>query len=192
MMRQTMEGLVARVAAPPPQLPPQVLPMSEEGTQQLVMPSQGPDLREQLPRITLKQPDELTGRRNTVERFITDTNDYFTNAPEGILSSPPRATDAAATAMPLEALVSPDEGRPSAPRTDGGKNRKRIISGRETTSLGQGSKRMGRKILEEEDAVRMRGRMLYRTFQAAGEGSLGFRETPVGLLPQGPGGGGGA
>uniref|UniRef100_A0A0G4F2D5 Retrotransposon gag domain-containing protein n=1 Tax=Chromera velia CCMP2878 TaxID=1169474 RepID=A0A0G4F2D5_9ALVE len=79
MMRQTMEGLVMRVAAPPPQLPPQVLPMSEEGTQQLVMPSQGPDLREQLPWIALKQPDEFTGRRNTVERFITDTNDYFTN-----------------------------------------------------------------------------------------------------------------
>uniref|UniRef100_A0A0G4F6W6 Uncharacterized protein n=1 Tax=Chromera velia CCMP2878 TaxID=1169474 RepID=A0A0G4F6W6_9ALVE len=80
MMRQTIEGLVAMVAAPPPQLPPQVLPMSEEGTQQLVVPSQGPDLREQLPRIALKQPDEFTGRRDTVERFITDTNDYFTNA----------------------------------------------------------------------------------------------------------------
>eukprot|EP00820_Chromera_velia_P006810 Cvel_19288.t1-p1 / transcript=Cvel_19288.t1 / gene=Cvel_19288 / organism=Chromera_velia_CCMP2878 / gene_product=hypothetical protein / transcript_product=hypothetical protein / location=Cvel_scaffold1651:38753-39037(+) / protein_length=95 / sequence_SO=supercontig / SO=protein_coding / is_pseudo=false len=51
---------------------------------------------------------------------------------------------------------------------------------------------MGRKILEEEDAVRMRGRMLYRTFQAAGEGFLGFRETPVGLPPRGPGGEGGA
>uniref|UniRef100_A0A0G4HLU6 Retrotransposon gag domain-containing protein n=1 Tax=Chromera velia CCMP2878 TaxID=1169474 RepID=A0A0G4HLU6_9ALVE len=81
MMRQTMEGLVARVAAPPPQLPPQVLPMSKEGTQQLVVPSQGPGLlREQLSRIALKQPDEFTGRRDTVERFITDTNDYFTNA----------------------------------------------------------------------------------------------------------------
>uniref|UniRef100_A0A0G4G2W4 Retrotransposon gag domain-containing protein n=1 Tax=Chromera velia CCMP2878 TaxID=1169474 RepID=A0A0G4G2W4_9ALVE len=80
MMRQTMEGLVARVAAPPPQLPPQVLPMSKEGTQQLVVPSQGPDLREQLPWIALKQPNEFTGRRDTVERFITDTNDYFTNA----------------------------------------------------------------------------------------------------------------
>uniref|UniRef100_A0A0G4HQH4 Uncharacterized protein n=1 Tax=Chromera velia CCMP2878 TaxID=1169474 RepID=A0A0G4HQH4_9ALVE len=33
-----------------------------------------------LPRIALKQPDEFTGRRNTVERFITNTNDYFTNA----------------------------------------------------------------------------------------------------------------
>uniref|UniRef100_A0A0G4H611 Retrotransposon gag domain-containing protein n=1 Tax=Chromera velia CCMP2878 TaxID=1169474 RepID=A0A0G4H611_9ALVE len=78
MMRQTMEGLVARVAALPPQLPPQVLPMSEEGTQQLVVPSQGPDLREQLPWIALKQLDKFTGRRDTVERFITDTNDYFT------------------------------------------------------------------------------------------------------------------
>uniref|UniRef100_A0A0G4HV56 Uncharacterized protein n=1 Tax=Chromera velia CCMP2878 TaxID=1169474 RepID=A0A0G4HV56_9ALVE len=109
-------------------------------------------------------------------------------APEGILSSPPRATDAAAATIPLEALVSPDEGGPSAPRTDGGKNRKRMMSGRETRSPGQGGERMGRKILEEEDAVRMRGRMLYRTFQAAGEGFLGFRETPVGLPPQGWGG----
>uniref|UniRef100_A0A0G4HFT2 Retrotransposon gag domain-containing protein n=1 Tax=Chromera velia CCMP2878 TaxID=1169474 RepID=A0A0G4HFT2_9ALVE len=33
----------------------------------------------QLPRIVLKQPDEFTGRRDTVERFITDTDDYFTN-----------------------------------------------------------------------------------------------------------------
>eukprot|EP00820_Chromera_velia_P016583 Cvel_6299.t1-p1 / transcript=Cvel_6299.t1 / gene=Cvel_6299 / organism=Chromera_velia_CCMP2878 / gene_product=hypothetical protein / transcript_product=hypothetical protein / location=Cvel_scaffold306:1-601(-) / protein_length=164 / sequence_SO=supercontig / SO=protein_coding / is_pseudo=false len=95
-------------------------------------------------------------------------------APEGILSPPPRATDAAAAAMPFEALVSP-----STPRTDGGKNRKRMMSGRETRSPGQGGERMGRKILEEEDAVRMRGRMLYRTFQAAGEGFLGFRKTLV-------------
>uniref|UniRef100_A0A0G4G4Q3 Retrotransposon gag domain-containing protein n=1 Tax=Chromera velia CCMP2878 TaxID=1169474 RepID=A0A0G4G4Q3_9ALVE len=79
-MRQTMEGLVARVAAPPSQLPPQVVLMNEEGTQQLVVPSQGPDLREQLPRIALKQLDEFTERRDTVERFIIDTNDYFTNA----------------------------------------------------------------------------------------------------------------
>uniref|UniRef100_A0A0G4ID90 Retrotransposon gag domain-containing protein n=1 Tax=Chromera velia CCMP2878 TaxID=1169474 RepID=A0A0G4ID90_9ALVE len=35
-----------------------------------------------LPRnpIVLKQPDEFTGHRDTVKRFITDTNDYFTNA----------------------------------------------------------------------------------------------------------------
>uniref|UniRef100_A0A0G4GUH6 Uncharacterized protein n=1 Tax=Chromera velia CCMP2878 TaxID=1169474 RepID=A0A0G4GUH6_9ALVE len=79
MMRQTMEGLVVRVAALPPQLPLQVLPMSEEGTQQLVVPSQGPDLQKQLPWIALKQPDEFIGRRDTVERFITDTDDYFTN-----------------------------------------------------------------------------------------------------------------
>uniref|UniRef100_A0A0G4FMH6 Uncharacterized protein n=1 Tax=Chromera velia CCMP2878 TaxID=1169474 RepID=A0A0G4FMH6_9ALVE len=94
----------------------------------------------------------------------------------------------AAAAVSLEALVSPDEGGLSAPRTDGGKNRKRMMSGRETRSPGQGGKRMGRKILEEEDTVRMRGRMLHRTFQAAGEEFLGFRETPVGLPPQGWGG----
>uniref|UniRef100_A0A0G4HAF6 Uncharacterized protein n=1 Tax=Chromera velia CCMP2878 TaxID=1169474 RepID=A0A0G4HAF6_9ALVE len=41
----------------------------------------------------------------------------------GILLPPPRVTDAAAAAVPLEALVSPDEGGPSAPRTDGGKKR---------------------------------------------------------------------
>uniref|UniRef100_A0A0G4HHY2 Uncharacterized protein n=1 Tax=Chromera velia CCMP2878 TaxID=1169474 RepID=A0A0G4HHY2_9ALVE len=64
------------------------------------------------------------------------------------------------------------------------------MSGRETRSPGQGGKRMGRKILEEEDAVRMRGRILYRTFQAAGEGFVGFRKTPVGLPPRGLGGGG--
>uniref|UniRef100_A0A0G4FB93 Uncharacterized protein n=1 Tax=Chromera velia CCMP2878 TaxID=1169474 RepID=A0A0G4FB93_9ALVE len=36
----------------------------------------------------------------------------------------------------------------------------------------------------------MRGRILHRTFQAAGEGFLRFCKTPVGLPPPGPGGGG--
>uniref|UniRef100_A0A0G4HL88 Uncharacterized protein n=1 Tax=Chromera velia CCMP2878 TaxID=1169474 RepID=A0A0G4HL88_9ALVE len=43
---------------------------------------------------------------------------------------------------------------------------------------------MGRKIVKEEDAVRMRGWMLHRSFQAAGEGFLRFREIPVGLRPR--------
>uniref|UniRef100_A0A0G4HKT5 Uncharacterized protein n=1 Tax=Chromera velia CCMP2878 TaxID=1169474 RepID=A0A0G4HKT5_9ALVE len=56
-------------------------------------------------------------------------------APRGILSPPPHATDAAAAAMPLEALVSPDEGGPSAPRTDGGKtNLSQTVSNIKTVS----------------------------------------------------------
>uniref|UniRef100_A0A0G4GD10 Uncharacterized protein n=1 Tax=Chromera velia CCMP2878 TaxID=1169474 RepID=A0A0G4GD10_9ALVE len=95
---------------------------------------------------------------------VSDRAAPSVQTPEGILLSPLCATDAAAAAMPLKALVSPDEGKPSTPRTDGGKNRKRMMSGQETRSPGQGGERMGRKILEEENAMRMRGRMLYRTF----------------------------
>uniref|UniRef100_A0A0G4FWW0 Uncharacterized protein n=1 Tax=Chromera velia CCMP2878 TaxID=1169474 RepID=A0A0G4FWW0_9ALVE len=67
---------------------------------------------------------------------VSDRAAPSVQAPEGILSPPPRVTDAAAAAMPLDALVSPDEGRPSTPRTDGGKNRKKMMSGRETRSPG--------------------------------------------------------
>uniref|UniRef100_A0A0G4H9Z5 Retrotransposon gag domain-containing protein n=1 Tax=Chromera velia CCMP2878 TaxID=1169474 RepID=A0A0G4H9Z5_9ALVE len=62
-------------AAAPPMFP------TEEGALPSAAP-QGPEVeeREQVPRITLVKPETFTGRRDQTKRFITDTDDYFTNA----------------------------------------------------------------------------------------------------------------
>eukprot|EP00820_Chromera_velia_P021953 Cvel_30490.t1-p1 / transcript=Cvel_30490.t1 / gene=Cvel_30490 / organism=Chromera_velia_CCMP2878 / gene_product=hypothetical protein / transcript_product=hypothetical protein / location=Cvel_scaffold4357:1057-1800(-) / protein_length=248 / sequence_SO=supercontig / SO=protein_coding / is_pseudo=false len=179
---QPLQALVIPSGLPQQHAQPQAAPPGSPAQQ----------VREQERISTQKADNRKIPRAPNSPSKVSDRAVLSVQALEEISLSPPRATNAAAAAMPLEALVSPDEGGPSAPRTDGGKNRKRMMSGRETRSPGQGGERMGRKILEEEeDAVRMRGQMLYRTFQAVGEGFLGFRETPVGLPPRGPGRGGG-
>uniref|UniRef100_A0A0G4I8U7 Retrotransposon gag domain-containing protein n=1 Tax=Chromera velia CCMP2878 TaxID=1169474 RepID=A0A0G4I8U7_9ALVE len=50
------------------------------GGRQGGLPPQAPEVQEQVPRTTLKNPDIFTGVREKAERWCTDMDDWFTNA----------------------------------------------------------------------------------------------------------------
>uniref|UniRef100_A0A0G4FC53 Uncharacterized protein n=1 Tax=Chromera velia CCMP2878 TaxID=1169474 RepID=A0A0G4FC53_9ALVE len=108
-----LSGLLQQHAQP--QAAPPGLPTQQAGVQERI-PSQNTD-------------DRQISRAPNSPSKVLDRAAPSVQAPEGILSPLPYTTDAAAAAIPLEAVVSPDEGGPSASRTDGDKNRKRMMSG---------------------------------------------------------------